>query len=302
MRQGRADSPNRTAMKDAVIASPEAAPGIPLDIDLGPARSIAHAFDGDPTGPALLIVPALGVPARSYLRIGAALSERGFNALVMDLRGVGGSSVRARRGVDWGYLDLVDTDMRSLHQLGRTRWPSAPLHWLGHSLGGHLALLHQARHPGQPVGRVLLVASGSPWYRNFPWPHRWLVRSFGSMARSSSRHLGVFRGDWVRFGGPQGARLMQEWGDFCQRGRLGRLGPEGWDADAALASLNRPILGFSMGGDTYAPTPSTEHLASLTAGSLLLDHIPHLGDGKRPGHFLWMRHPEPVAEAIVRRL
>lgn len=277
--------------------------GQTIAVELGNARTSVLAFDGEPGATALLIVPALGVPARHYAGLGAALAAQGLNALVIDLRGVGSSSERARRGIDWGYLDLVDGELTQLFRLAAERWPQAPREWLGHSLGGHLALLHQARHPNQRAERVRLVASGSPWYRNYqPWWASTGVRLFGRLARDSSRLLGVFRGDWFRFGGTQGATLMQEWGDFCLGGKLGRLGGERWDADAALAALELPVSGLSMGGDTYAPQRATEHLASLTRGQLRLDRLDTLPGGARPGHFLWLRHPQPVVAALQRQM
>lgn len=283
--------------------SPAARPPIThhsLDIDLGPARTRVLAFDGDPSAPALLIVPALGVPARHYVPLGNALAERGCNAMAIDLRGVGDSPVRARRGVDWGYLDLVDVELPALFRLAGERWPDAPRQWLGHSLGGHLALLHQARHPSQRARRVHLVASGSPWYRNYhPWWHRLGVHAFGLIARGTTALFGVFPGDWLRFGGPQGATMMREWSGFCRHGTPGRLGADGWNADAALAAVDVPVNGIGMAGDSYAPRRSTEHLASLTRGPFAMGWLERLDDGREPGHFLWLRQPRAVVERLA---
>lgn len=285
----------------APVTAAQADEPISIALEVGAARTELRVFDAPDARHSLLIVPALGVGAHSYLKLGRALADRGVSAAVADLRGVGRSSVRARRGVDWGYLDLVDGELRALHTFAARRWPQARPVWMGHSLGGHLALLHQARHGDQPVAEIALVASGSPWYRNYPGMHRWAVRSFGGVARGSSRMLGVFRGDWVGFGGAQGARLMREWGDFCTRGRLPPLGHERWDPYPALAQVTRPKYALSMRADTYAPTASTEHLASLIGGPLTLQHVDRVADDKAPGHFLWMRHPEPVAELLAAR-
>ncbi len=259
-----------------------------------------HCFDGaSAAAPGVLVVPALGVPARHYLALGEALQALGLSAAIMDLRGVGSSSVRARRGIDWGYLDLVDVELNTLFRLAGERWPGAPLHWLGHSLGGQLCLLHQARHTEQRADSVILAASGSPWVTTFDPPMRWLVHAFALLVGFSSKRLGVFRGDWFRFGGPQGARLMTQWSRFCRSGRLGCLGAENWDADAALARLHRPLLGLSMAGDTYAPLRSTQRLADMTDGGFDLQRIEHV-DGHRPGHFRWLRHPaEPAARVVA---
>jgi predicted alpha/beta hydrolase len=268
-------------------------------IELGPARTTLYSHAAaDANAPVLLLVPALGVPARYYLKLGAALAERGAHAMVMDLRGVGSSSVRARRGVDWDYLDLVDVELNMLFNLARRRWPNARVHWLGHSLGGQLCLLHQARHPQQTAASVVLAASGSPWVDTFDAPMRWLVGAFARLTAFSTRRLRVFRGDWLRFGGPQGASLMLQWSRFCLTGRLGRLGTTGWDAESALAALERPLLGLSMAGDTYAPSRSTERLAAMTAGRLQLERIERV-DGRLPGHFRWLRYPHHPAERIA---
>lgn len=273
-----------------------------IELDLGPARTVVHYFDSAlPDSPNVLLVPALGVAARHYLGLGQALQAQGLSAAVMDLRGVGGSSVRARRGVDWGYLDLVDVELSTLFRLASERWPGRPVHWLGHSLGGQLCLLHQARHPEQAADSVVLAATGSPWVATFRPPMRWLVHAFALLVAFSSARLGVFRGDWFRFGGPQGATLMGEWSRFCRSGRLGRLGTEGWNADDALAPLQRPLLGLSMAGDTYAPLRSTQRLAAMTAGSFHLERIEHV-EGHRPGHFRWLRHPDEPAARVAAHI
>lgn len=270
-------------------------------LDLGPASTRAMLYRADdPQAPVVLVTPALGVTARSYQRLAVALQAQGMHALLADLRGMGDSSLRARRGTDWGYLDLVDDELRAMHALARSELPDAPSVLFGHSLGGHLALLHQARHPDQPVAGVALVASGSPWHRHFGAMSP-LLRSFGALTRAMAERLGVFRGDWLGFGGAQGATLMREWAYFLASGRLAPLGAEGWDPHPALERLHRPIYAISMRRDHYAPPAATEHLAGLTAGPLELVRLESVADGKPPGHFLWMRHPEPVARLLAGR-
>jgi predicted alpha/beta hydrolase len=253
----------------------------------------------DPAAPLALLVPALGVAARSYRRFGDALQARGISIACADLRGVGSSPLRAARGVDWGYLDLVDAELDALYRAARRQLPEAPAAWLGHSLGGQLALLHQARHRERQPAAVVLLASASPWTRGYPWWTRPLVAGLGRTAGLMARRLGVFRGDWLGFGGRQGARLMGEWSRFVAHGRLGRL--EGWDADAALAGLELPLLAVSMRGDRYAPRAAIGELAALTRSRLQLERIDSV-DGHVPGHFGWLRHPDAVAARLADRL
>jgi predicted alpha/beta hydrolase len=252
----------------------------------------------DPRAPVAMLVPALGVSARSYRRLGEALQRCGIHAACADLRGVGSSPVRASRAVDWGYLDLVDDEMSTLYDEVAARLPQAPRLWVGHSLGGQLALLHQARHPQRPVRRVVLAASGSPWHRRYPLYSRAVVRGIALAARLMSRHLGVFRGDLFGFGGTQGGQLMREWSSYSACGRLGRLGSQHWDADQALAQLSTPITGIVMRADLYAPASSSRHLAGMNAGAFDLQRVERV-DGRRPGHFRWLRHPQAVATLIT---
>jgi predicted alpha/beta hydrolase len=271
-----------------------------LDLAMSPPAGDAWLLPArSPEAPVLLIVPALGVAARSYRRFAEALQARGISAACAEMRGVGSSPLRARRGVDWGYLDLVDDELRALHAAVTAQLPRAPKVIAGHSLGGQLALLHQARHPQQRAEAVVLLSSGSPWHRAYPLHTRLLVRSLGALAGAMANRLGVFRGELIRFGGPQGAQLMREWSGFVRTGQLGVLA--GWDADAALAELDMPLHAVLMRGDYYAPRSSTEHLAAKTASTLEVSHIDTV-DGHAPGHFRWMRHPGMVAERLAEVL
>lgn len=271
-----------------------ALPGLPV---VSPAW--LHRADSE-TAPTLLIVPALGVAARHYARLAEALRVRGLNALRIELRGNGESPLIARRGIDWGYLDLVEGELRSAHAAHRDRLPASPPIWLGHSLGGQLTLLHQARCPDQRAHGIALTASASPWYRGYGalGPG---VRLFAAVARLMADRLGVFRGDWVRFGGPQGARLMREWSHFVHTGRLPDLSPYAWDPMPALSQLTTPIHAIAMRRDRYAPPPAIDNLAALTAGSYQCQTLDALPDGSAPGHFAWLRQPDPVADLLAGR-
>ncbi|MBD8526506.1 alpha/beta fold hydrolase [Pseudomarimonas arenosa] len=245
-----------------------------------------------------IILPALGVSAGSYLRFARALSDLGRHVLIADLRGVGTSTVRAKRGVDWGYLDLVDEELRTLWQAAETHFPGIDKHWIGHSLGGHLAFIHQARHADQPVQRIELVASGSPWYPNYPGIYRHGTRVLGAFARISSVLLGAFPGDWIGFGGKQASRLMREWAGFVRTGLPGPLADVHWDLAAELQKVKHPVHAICMAGDTYCPRTATEHLISLSSGDARIEQLNSIDGGRLPGHFEWMRHPHAVARML----
>ena len=59
----------------------------------------------------LLWLPALGVAARHYLPLAQALARRDTAVFLHEWRGHGSSSLRAGRGCDWGYRELLQLDL-----------------------------------------------------------------------------------------------------------------------------------------------------------------------------------------------
>ena len=111
-------------------------------------------------------LPAMGVPAKHYLPLAAALAARGVAVALHEWRGIGSSSLRAGRRSDWGYRELLGIDLPAGLAAMRANWPQARP-WLGgHSLGGQLACLYAALHPDEVMG-LALVASGAPYWRRF---------------------------------------------------------------------------------------------------------------------------------------
>jgi predicted alpha/beta hydrolase len=254
--------------------------------------------------PVVLIIPALGTPAGVYRRSAEALCAAGIHAAVLELRGVGESPVRASRRYDFGYADLVDAEVHGALQLLGQRFPGVAPLVCGHSLGGHLAFLHQARHPQHVLGGVLLMASGAPYHRAYPGLSGWATRSLGLFARTSTRLLGYFPGHWLGFGGRQGATLMREWGEFV---RTGQPQVHGWSEvplwRERLAELKLPVLALTMPGDSYAPESSTRHLVGLTAADLRHQRMSLQEVGA--GHFAFLKNPQAVvdrAAAFAREL
>lgn len=249
-----------------------------------------------PQAPVLLVVPALGTPAGVYRRLAEQFVQAGVHVGVLELRGVGRSPVRARRGLDWGYADLVEGEVAHAVALLRERHPQASIHALGHSLGGHALLLHQARRPDQPLASLALVASGTPYWRNYRGLGRWMVRALGIAADRSSRWLGYFPGDALRFAGRQAARLMREWAQLVREGRFGDVWPdESWRA--RLRQPPKRLLGISVPGDEYTPARSLAHLLDLIGAPGAAEE---LRVDSRPGHFGWLREPGPVVARVGR--
>lgn len=284
------------------VSTPTAAPQL-FQLAIGNSTTEATLYRVDRAdAPCMLVFPALGTPARPYQRLAMALQARGVHTLIADWRGMASSSVRAAREVDWGYLDLVDGEASAMLALARRELPNANLHGLGHSLGGQVALLHAARYPHDTLASLMLSASATPHYRAYPFPYRLKVYAFTWLVTAMANTLGVFRGDWLGFGGRQGASLMREWSRFSRSGRLTALGPRRWDAGPALADLRLPLFVLSMHGDSFAPASAARELAGMTSGSAISEHLKALHNGETPGHFGWLRAPDAVADRVAEWL
>src|SRR6187402_450669 len=83
---------------------------IPLRSNDGHAWSLLARIPDRPRA-SLLWLPAMGVAARHYLPFAEALAARGVAMFVHEWRGNGSSTLRAVRVQDWGYRELLTTDL-----------------------------------------------------------------------------------------------------------------------------------------------------------------------------------------------
>ena len=256
-------------------------------------RIVVHHYP-DPGGPAAVILPALGVPARYYRTLAEHLGVAGFAVTVADLRGTGDSTPQPSRRSRYGYADLVD-DVSAVLSATRARRGGRPTLLVGHSLGGQLSLLHLAR-TGTGVDGVVLVATGLPCVRVYP-PRQilrvlWLTQSVSLAAEL----LGVWPG-WG-FGGRQARGVIRDWGYTSRHGRFPTLA--GWDAEAALRSVATPVLAISVEGDDYTPPATTRQLISkIPAAPVTMETYTAAAAGGPVDHFRWVRSSAALATRIA---
>jgi predicted alpha/beta hydrolase len=245
-------------------------------------------------------VPAMGVPAKHYLPLAEALAARGVAVAIHEWRGIGSSNRRAGRDCDWGYRELLQEDLPAGMAALREHWPQATC-WLGgHSLGGQLSLLYASLHPNEFAG-LLLVASGSPYWRRFR--HGWLIGAAYALAPLLAGLLGYLPGRRIGFGGNEARGVIADW---ARTGRTGRYAVVGMtqDFEQQLASLRLPSLALRLRDDWLGPPASLEWLlGKLGSAERSVDVItpPDLG-GHPADHFGWMKTPAPLAARIARWL
>jgi predicted alpha/beta hydrolase len=272
---------------------------VPLTAPDG-ATSSARYFDASGKAVAAVVVlPAMGVNARSYDAFAAALAERGVAVLVAEHRAGETSSVRPRRGVDFGYAELL-SEWPALFAALRERTPHVPISLLGHSMGGQLAVaaLNRWHTPG---ARLVLVASGTVHHRAWKGVEAFAVLSGTWLAARLATTLGYFPGHRLGFGGKQGRGLITDW---ARASRTGVFRATDGSLEVGLEHAQPRVLAVHVTGDTYAPREATTHLLAKLPGARV--HWTELPPPPTPHrlnpHFRWLRAPMPFAERVAQFL
>ncbi|HVT36781.1 MAG TPA: alpha/beta fold hydrolase [Nevskiaceae bacterium] len=268
------------------------------------ARSAAAVFAATRNdAPVVVIWPAMGVPARFYEPFAPVLgAAAGAHVVVPDLRGIGASSLRASRQVNFGYRELVELDCPAAVAAVRAHFPHSPIYLLGHSLGGQVSALYAAREP-QAVKGLIFVASGNVWYRGWRFPQNASFLLFTQAAGFIAQTLGYFPGRKLGFGGTEARWLMRDWARTARDGRY-RLGGSSFDYEAALAHLQLPLLGIGFAHDHFAPHRAAENLLHKMKAARLT-HLKLTAaetEGRKLDHFSWVKQPQPVAQRIAHWL
>jgi predicted alpha/beta hydrolase len=248
--------------------------------------------------PILLCLPAMGAAAGYYAPFAQALAAAGHGmAALLDLRGQGDSSARARRD-DFGYREILELDIPAAIARLRKVLGARPLYVVGHSLGGQLALFSAARPGPRPDGLVL-IAAGTAYWRDGPAHQRRAARLGFVAVRTAARLLPWYPGTRLGFGGDQPRRLMRDWGRVTREGRYAPEG-SGLDYEAAARALSLPVLSVGIHEDPIAPEGAREALLARVPRSAVtrveLGGVAGHTPWKR--HFSWARRPDEVVGAI----
>lgn len=245
----------------------------------------------------IVLMAALGVAAGFYDELAAALAGQGFNVARMEQRGHGDSTVRPSRRCDWGFADIIDEDLPATMDRARRQAPNLPLYLMGHSLGGHYAAITAGLHP-QRIDGVIMVATGSPWWKAFQGRTRKLVRRLIRLIPSVNVLFGYYPGERIGFGGREARTIMTDWRDLARTNQYSARDLS-HNLDTGIAAYAGPVLAVRFADDPFAPEAAVKAItgkfqrARVTETVLTADQL-----GDKADHFRWARQATVVAGRI----
>lgn len=249
----------------------------------------------------VLVLPALGVPGKVYAPLLDALNAMpAVTATLVPGPLVDGTWHDAIAVRDQGYRAWLQAAEAKVQQI-RQASPASRVLLLGHSIGGHLALLALARRVANVDG-VVLVACGTPHWRAFAPGEQRRMRLGLCEIGAVLRLWPWYPGDWLGFGGCQPRQLMRDWLGLALSGRFDAMaGLAG--VDAQLQQALGPVLAIGIEGDGFAPPEATRQLLACAPG-LSVQHSQTSSERLRresPArrHNLWPRDPQAVLPLLV---
>ncbi|MEU8782777.1 alpha/beta fold hydrolase [Streptomyces sp. NPDC048637] len=251
----------------------------------------------DPAAPVVLVLPAMAMKAKFYLPMAKALHAAGLAVATVDLRAQGESTPALSEAPEFGYRELLEIDLPAIVDAVHERFPQAPLHLFGHSLGGQVALLFSATAPHKVAG-VTLIGTGSVYWKAFG-PRRWIealwkIQWIGLVARVTGKWPGG-----VLIPGAMQGRLMADW---SRHSLTSRYRPKGrsHDYDRKLAELKLPVLAISLDEDRLGPKSNVDFLCGRIASAEVTHwHIDASSAVAHRDHFEWIKDSTVIGSEIA---
>lgn len=248
----------------------------------------------------LIVLPAMGAHAKPYRYMASDLSKSGHIVLTVDPRGHGKSLPHPRRGVDYGFDDILQQDIPAVIEYATNAHSNLPIFLIGHSLGGHLSAAYIAENPDKVAGLITLTSSHL-YFKTLGFPSIFFFTAFVLMAKI----LGYVPGQHVGWGTPIARQQVLDWAKFGFSGKF--HGTDGRLIEPDIKKITTPSLCVGFTDDkTLAPAKSVRRFAEMLPADkttiwLLspddldthtLGHFDHLRNGAK----LWTKLDQWITE------
>ncbi|WP_067689493.1 alpha/beta hydrolase family protein [Nocardia jejuensis] len=247
--------------------------------------------------PVVLVLTAMGMKAKHYLHLARALHAQGLSVATVDLRAHGEAAPALGEHADFGYREMLEVDLPAIVTAVQARFPGAPLHLFGHSLGGQLALLFAAAEPSRVAG-VTVIGTGTVFWWAFG-PRRWFE------ALSQIQWIGLvsrFKGHWpggVLIPAPMPGGVMIDWSVHSLTSYYRPRGTRR-KYNTLLAEMTLPVLAVSLSEDVLGPKSNVDFLVSrMPAARVTQWHIDESSSIAHRDHFQWVKDAPAIATGVA---
>lgn len=247
--------------------------------------------------PVVLILPAMAMKAKNYLPLAKELHAQGLSVAMTDLRAHGEAQPELGLHRDFGYREMLETDLPALVAAVQERFPEAPIHLFGHSLGGQLALLFTAAEPERIAG-VTVIGTGTVFWWAFGARRWWEALSqiqwIGLVAR--------WKGHWpggVLIPAPMPGGVMRDW---SMHSLTSYYRPKGSKRqyNTLLRAMSAPVLALSLSDDVLGPKSNVDFLVSRMPNARVTQwHIDENSPVEHRDHFLWVKDSPAIAARVA---
>jgi predicted alpha/beta hydrolase len=218
----------------------------------------AHWFAAPERRGAIVISAGTGFPQTFYFKLAGYCAGRGYDALVYDYRGIGGSSPgdlarETAKMSDWGLFDI-----RAALAAAAERAGHLPVFTLGHSVGGQFLGLLKNHALARAHVQVATSVGYWPWehapFRYLAW---WFWRVHGPLMLALKGYI-PSGGGWAGLPLPRG--VYEEWRRWCLR--PDHFGPDlaTYLSDNVFEDIRAPLLTVGFTDDPIATRKTIETL------------------------------------------
>lgn len=255
----------------------------------------SHALlNADASRPVVIVNSATSVRCHYYFRFGAWLHQQGFDVLVYDYRGIGGSQPVALATLDASWLEWGERDFEAVLRYARSLFPGQPIEVVGHSIGGFLIGLAPSNHL---IRRVFTVGTQYAYWRDYALRSMPLMLWKWHVVMPVLTGLtGYFPASWFGWmeDTPRGVAKMWSRGrarfeDTLGKQALTRTPEQRADIVARFGNMRAPILAVSFPDDPFGTTRAIERtLRYFTQSQSTHVRIAPASIGERSiGHFAY---------------
>jgi predicted alpha/beta hydrolase len=214
---------------------------------------------------AIIINAATGVKKEYYLKFAHYLVQNGYQVLLYDYRGIGGSAPADLKGFtatmhEWGTLDMNAALNYVIHEKN-----ADSVIWIGHSIGGQMMGLLEQRHK---IKKVIAINCSIGYWRYFTFPYSIMTfllwNTIGPLLTAIYGYAPMGKMGWGE-SLPKGVYL--EWRKWClSKKHFTSFLKENY-RKATFEDFAQPIIAISSDDDYIANAKTIKHFLAFYPNS-----------------------------------